>query len=424
MKFDVKADRALIRARSSSVRYVRAHIEAPAAPPRDDRLPVTIAFVLDRSGSMSGGKLDLAKQAVLTAVRSLHSDDRFSVVVYDNVVDLLVPATAATKKAKAAAEEALQPVEARGTTDLGGGWLLGCEQVAASLQEGDVARCLLMTDGLANVGITDPDELVRHARELAARGVATTTFGVGSDFDEVLLHDMAQAGNGNFYFIESAAQIADFVASEVGEALEVVAQDVVLHVDAPAGARVTSLDGRPTSHDGGHTTVALGPLVSEQLLDTVVKVEFPQGTTGTESHLVLELGDREGALEAPAATLTFVYASHAENNAQARERDVDREVAHLYAARARAEAVEHNRRGAWKAAERVLRATARRIREYAGDDSEMLAMADRLEREVAQFAAYMPAMEIKRQYFSQSAAMLSKNDLGQSIRANRDPLDD
>lgn len=137
-----------------------------------------------------------------------------------------------TRGQAAAAEEALRRIEARGTTDLGGGWLLGCEQVAAALQEGDVARCLLMTDGLANVGIVDPAELVRHARELAARGIATTTFGVGRDFNEVLLHEMAQNGSGNFYFIENATQIEDFVASEVGEALEVVAQDVALHVNA------------------------------------------------------------------------------------------------------------------------------------------------------------------------------------------------
>jgi Ca-activated chloride channel family protein len=75
----------------------------------------------------------------------------------------------------------LRAVEARGSTNLAEGWLRGCEQVAAHLVAEGVNRCLLLTDGLANVGITAPDELTRHARELKARGVSTSTFGVGND---------------------------------------------------------------------------------------------------------------------------------------------------------------------------------------------------------------------------------------------------
>ena len=91
-----------------------------------------------------------------------------------------------------------------------------------------VNRTLLLTDGLANIGITDPAELERHASELRQRGVATSTFGVGADFDERLLQAMADAGGGHFYFIESAAQIRDHMTSEVGESLDVVARGVEL----------------------------------------------------------------------------------------------------------------------------------------------------------------------------------------------------
>ena len=119
-------------------------------------------------------------------------------------------------------------------TDLSDGRLAGREQVAAALAKEGVGRCLLLTDGQANRGTTDRDELVAHARELAARGVATTTLGVGRDFDEVLLEAMASAGAGNFYYMESGVQIPDFLASEVGEALEVVAREAQLEVEALA----------------------------------------------------------------------------------------------------------------------------------------------------------------------------------------------
>ncbi|MEJ7695557.1 MAG: hypothetical protein WKF78_02630 [Candidatus Limnocylindrales bacterium] len=78
-------------------------------------------------------------------------------------------------------------MDARGSTNLSAGWLRGCEQVAERLTQEGVDRVLLLTDGLANVGITDAAELANHAGELRARGVTTTTFGVGNDFDEALL---------------------------------------------------------------------------------------------------------------------------------------------------------------------------------------------------------------------------------------------
>ena len=76
--------------------------------------------------------------------------------------------------------------------------------------------------------------------------MSTTTFGVGQDFDEVLLQAMADAGGGHFYFIADAAGIRDYVTSEVGETLEVVARDVSLEVDAPDGVQVESLSPFPT----------------------------------------------------------------------------------------------------------------------------------------------------------------------------------
>ena len=158
---------------------------------------------------MSGDKLRVAKAAVAEAIARLGPQDRFSVVAYDDVVDVVIASTAAAGELRRAALERLGTIEARGSTNLGEGWLRGCEQVAGHLLERGVNRCLLLTDGLANVGITDSDELARHAAELRARGVSTSTFGVGNDFDERLLQSLADAGGGHFYYIADAPQIAD-----------------------------------------------------------------------------------------------------------------------------------------------------------------------------------------------------------------------
>ena len=180
-------DRRLIRPTAHSQRFVLATIAAPRATTERERAPVNLAIVLDRSGSMSGEKIRVAKVAVEEAIARLRPDDRFCVVVYDDVVDVVIESTPASAEARRGAIERLRSVDARGSTNLGEGWLRGCEQVARHLVDRGVNRCLLLTDGLANVGITDPEALASHAAELRARGVSTSTFGVGNDFDERLL---------------------------------------------------------------------------------------------------------------------------------------------------------------------------------------------------------------------------------------------
>jgi Ca-activated chloride channel family protein len=163
--------------------------------------PLDVAFVLDRSGSMRGGKLDLAKEGVDLAVARLRDADRTALVVYDDEVDTVQPLALATPRLKASLRLALHGVDPGGSTYLSGGWVAGCHQLAeappvrnAGSTASRIRRVILLTDGLANVGILDPTVLARHAGELRRRGIATTTVGVGQDFDEGLLSAMAEAG--------------------------------------------------------------------------------------------------------------------------------------------------------------------------------------------------------------------------------------
>ena len=250
MKFTVRADRQLIRAGARSRRFLCAEIQAPEAPNRPGRLPVNLAFVLDRSGSMEGEKIAHARAAILQGIRSLRDEDRFAVVAYDDQIDVVVSTALATAAAREAATQAVARIAPRASTDLEGGWGRGCEQVVEHLSAEAVGRCILLTDGLANAGVTDHDEIVRRCAAWRERRVATTAFCVGADFDETLLRRMADAGGGHFEFIESAVQIADFVASEVGEALAISAREAVLVVEAGEGAVVESLNDFPCRQDG------------------------------------------------------------------------------------------------------------------------------------------------------------------------------
>ncbi|MDQ3448668.1 MAG: VWA domain-containing protein [Chloroflexota bacterium] len=399
MTFTARTDRPLVRTTGGSVRYALLEFVAPKMERTSDRPPVNLAFVLDRSGSMGGSKIELARQAIRDALARLDDRDRFALIAYDDVVDIVTEATPATAEAKAGALERLARIDARGSTNLSEGWLRGCEQVALGLAADAISRCLLLTDGLANVGIRDPEALRAHAAEIRARGVSTTTFGVGADFDELLLQSMADAGGGHFYYIDSAQKITDIITSEVGEALEVVARNAAIAAHTPE-VLVEQLSPLPFERTGEATLVALGDLVSEQSVQVVMKLTFPPGQAGRQHEVTFRLTDRDGVLGGASATLTWSHAPHHEVDAQPRDRSVDRVVATLYAAKAREEAVRLNRAGQFDAARWALKGVAERIGAYAGDDSALQAMAGQLMGEQQLFAAPMAAADLKMRHFA------------------------
>ena len=420
MTLSIQTDRSLIRAEARSTRYVLVSLDAPSAERRTTRPPINVSLVLDRSGSMSGEKLALAKRATESALRLLGPADRFSLVTYDDVVEVVAPSTLATPDAIRQALHALASVEPGGSTDLCGGWMHGCEQIALHQIREGTNRCLLLTDGLANRGTTAHDELVRIAGDLAGRGVQTTTFGVGADFDERLLRDMAEAGQGHFYFIETPGQIPDLLASEVGEALDVVARRAILRVALPRGASAECLNRyRQVNVQGDNELhVQLGDLVSAQRLELVVRLVMPTGALGDSLAADFWLSDADGALGAASHPMRWTFAGHGENDRQPRNRVVDRAVATIYAARARAEATEHNRHGDFERARHVMTATARRIRSYAGDDAELNRIADELLRDVENFAVHqLGSLQRKAAFYAAEAAMRFRDPVGKARRS-------
>ena len=264
-------------------------ITAPARGAADGEraAPLDVAFVLDRSGSMSGGKLDLAKEGVDLAAARLRDDDRAALVVYDNQVDTVQSLAAATPRMKAALRLALHGVDPGGSTFLSGGWVAGCQELAeaqATPANGGAAtrirRVILLTDGLANVGVLDPGELARHAGELRQRGIATTTVGVGADFDEGLLSAMAEAGGGNFQYVADPEQLRAFFAAELQELFSVTASGLTITLTLPAGVAANLVSAFPAEAKGGRLDVAIGDLPAADEIDLVFTMTAERGAVG------------------------------------------------------------------------------------------------------------------------------------------------
>jgi Ca-activated chloride channel family protein len=202
------------------------------------RLPLALSVVIDRSGSMSGKPLQQAIAAAETLVNQLDGRDEVSVVVFDDTAKTVVEPTPADRHD--AIRKSLRSIHPGGATNLHGGWLAGCEHVRDHAA-GDgrvIRRVLLLTDGQANVGTTDPKALAKVAAEWAKRDISTTTLGFGRDFDEDLLLKLAEASGGNFYYIETPDDACQVFQIE-GETLTSVAvQNLVLTLRPAAGSGV------------------------------------------------------------------------------------------------------------------------------------------------------------------------------------------
>ncbi|CAA9543634.1 MAG: hypothetical protein AVDCRST_MAG73-2190, partial [uncultured Thermomicrobiales bacterium] len=281
---DARWERPLAAAGGEATLLVR--IVAPAAPtaPTARRAPVDVAFVVDRSGSMAGDKLALVKRAVDVAVALLRDEDRAALIVYDHAVETLQRLDRATPRTKAAIRLALHGVDPGGSTNLSGGWLAGCAELGGGMDDESavrVRRAILLTDGHANVGITDPGELTHHATEIRRRGVGTTTLGVGLGFDEDLLGGLAEAGGGNFRYVARADQLRAFFAEELQELLTVAATGLTVTLTLPPGVRGRLVNAFPAERVAKTITVAVGDVSAGDEVCLVFALTTRAGASGT-----------------------------------------------------------------------------------------------------------------------------------------------
>lgn len=221
------------------------------APTSTERVPLNLALVLDRSGSMDGEPLEQAKDAAVLLVRRLWPEDVVSIVAYDD--EVLTVAEPATGGDQHDLPQRIQAIEVGGCTNLSGGWLRGRDLVGRGRRKGAANRVILLTDGLANIGITDPDRLVGLSRTALDQGITTTTIGFGPDYDEVLLRRMAEAGGGSTYYIERPDQAPAVFAEEIEGLLSLSAQNVTVELRPASAARLILVHHRYPSHpiEGG-----------------------------------------------------------------------------------------------------------------------------------------------------------------------------
>ena len=232
-KFSLKAQRpALVEGFDNEVHVLAKLIAPPAPKSSKNRKPLNLSIVIDRSGSMGGQPLEEAKKCATIIVNSLMSEDRISVVTYHSTSEVVVPSTQLIDKRSILA--LINEIEVGGQTDLHAGWLLGAEQVAKFKTKTSINRVLLLSDGAANIGLTEISEITPRCAQLADTGVTTSTYGLGRHFNEELMLEMAKSGQGQGYYGETAEDLEDPFREEFNLLANTMATNVEIFVEYPS----------------------------------------------------------------------------------------------------------------------------------------------------------------------------------------------
>lgn len=229
---------------------------------------VDLVVVLDRSGSMAGGKMRDARDAVAELVRALGPADRFALVSYANDVTVHGSLSRVDAQTRPVLIADAMSVRAGGGTNLGGGLAAGLELLAQAHRNGqqtpNISKVILISDGHANQGVVDPLALGHMAAYGYRADAGVTTVGVGVDYNENLMGTIADHGGGNYYFLENPAMFASLFLEELSLTRAVAARNLEISIPLPPGVSVAEAGGYPLAMRGDAMVLRPGSLRSGQ----------------------------------------------------------------------------------------------------------------------------------------------------------------
>jgi len=236
---------------------------------------VDMAIVLDRSGSMNGRKISDARQAVLNLLSSLSAEDRFALITYSDGVQHVCGLQRVTAEHRQQLEALISGVTAGGATNLGAGLAAGINVIASATEKGNAAKVILISDGLANRGITDSNRLSTMASVAVEKEFAVSTVGVGNDFNEQLMTAIADRGAGNYYYLENPIAFAEVFQKEFGYTRTTVATNVSISLQLGNGISLTDAAGYPISIQKNRAVFYPGDLRSGQTRKFFLTLQVP-----------------------------------------------------------------------------------------------------------------------------------------------------
>ena len=346
---------------------VLLRLRAPEQELSAARTQLAVSLVIDRSGSMSGGKLDEAKRCALDLLSRLGDADWVSVVIYDDEIEVLLE-TMSVRMARALLPIRLETIRPDGMTNLHGGWLKGAETLAPRAGRGMVSRVILLSDGQANRGLLARESICEQVRELASAGVTTSTVGIGFDFNEELMTAIATAGQGNSWYGQRAEDLAESFDAEMSFLTNLVWQDVRIKLNTPLLPRMGQIKVRNdyVQNDQGQyclPAIAQGSEVWMAISLSMSEVIHLQGTDSVLRCVILAK-DKEGIEHEFTVSLPALRVVDLPDYQMAQEDElVARRFNEVESADIQREARQHVQSRNWTAVERLIVKLEERSRE-------------------------------------------------------------
>ncbi len=242
------------------------------------RTPTDFVVVLDSSGSMGGAKIEHARAAVRELISQLSAGDHFALVSYASYAQVMIPLSPATADARQRWRQLVANIQPGGGTNMSSALEHGAS--ISGPVAGRARRLILISDGLANEGDPTVEGLSRRATAAARQEMVVSTVGVGADFNEFLMSAVADAGSGNYYYLDDVERLAQVFADELGATRETVASAVAVAVDTGPGIQVIDAAGYPLEQIDGKTVFRPGSLFAGQERRIWVTLKVPNGTVG------------------------------------------------------------------------------------------------------------------------------------------------
>ncbi len=321
----VSPDRQLAWHSGDSVRFLVVDLQGKAMEQEGEetKTPLNLALIIDRSGSMHGRPLEAAKEAAAGVVEMLTSRDLLTVVCFDNRVQTIVHSLSMDRAGRTEAQQQIGGIRPGGTTNLEAGWLQGAEHVAEHMEQSDSFRnhLVLLSDGMANAGETDPEVLGEYATGLQSRGIITTTVGIGDNYSPEILQAIAENGGGRMHDAEHPEEIIEVVSAELGELSLVVADTLRLNIRVPKKTRCQLLSSSSLKkEDENSYSCLIGTLASQRKRQVIFKITTPPGQKGDTLHFNFTASWLfDGKSDSCEAATTLTLAPGKKNNSQQRD---------------------------------------------------------------------------------------------------------